>query len=110
MIEIVSLSLNLMMVTAWVLFRNILVDDEIREWSTTTVLILGYVVSLVNIYMVYYFFKVYLFFQRIMISKNTLNSRLFCAFTITLSVFTLISIFELCIITPTLNYFIQIEY
>lgn len=97
------------MVIAWILFRNILIDVEIQEWATTAVLILGYVVSLVNVYMVLYFFKMFIFFYKLITIEGSRTAKAFFTFTICLSFMMLLSIFHLCIVIPTLNYYIPIE-
>ena len=107
-VEVISMSFNVFMIFSWILFRNIWNDEKTDQWSVQVRLILGYAVSLINTYMVVYFFKMFLFFYE-MLSSGSIRAKLFFFFTLTLSFFTLMSIISLCIIIPTLNYFIPIE-
>lgn len=101
--EIMSMGFNMLMIISWILFRNVLVEDDIQNWSVELRLFLGYIVSIINLYMVFYFMNMFSFFYS-MLAKDTLSCKLFLAFTAVVSLMTSIAILCLCLIYPTINY------
>ena len=103
-----SMGFNTLMIISWIVFRNILVDKDVQEWSVEVRLILGYVVSLINLFMVIYFLNMFSFFYK-MLAKSSLQSKLFLAFTALVGLTTTTGILCLCLVYPTVNYKIPIQ-